>query len=155
MGVLFLVFTVLCPLTVMNMLVGVLVEVIRVVASFEQESMDTQYVTDQLTAAFLSLDDDGDGRVSHSEFCQLMERQVAVQALADVGIDTLVLVDDPDIIFQGQLELPFEEFVREVMTLRETNPATFKDVQLLRKHIMEDVNGLLNRNRAMDQQAQK
>lgn len=153
--VLFLVFTILCPLTVMNMLVGVLVEVVRVVASFEQESMDTQYVTDQLTAAFLSLDADGDGRVSHDEFCMLMERQVAVQALADVGIDTLVLVDDPDLIFQGQEDLPFEEFVKEVMGLREANPATFKDVQLLRKHIVEDVGLLMNRRRAMEMKAQK
>lgn len=151
---LFLLFTIVCPLTIMNMLVGILVEVVSVVASFEQEGMDTQYVKDQIAAAFLILDEDGDGKVSHEEFHKLMERQVAVEALASVGVDTLVLKDDPNLIFQGQDNLPFQEFITEVMRLRETNPSTFKDVQLLRKHIVEDIHLLLNKRLAMEKRMQ-
>lgn len=153
--VLFLLFTVLGPLTVMNMLLGVLVEVVRVVASFEQDSMDTQYVTDQLTTAFSELDEDGDGRVSMEEFTALLDLERAVTALSDVGIDTVGLLDDPDLIFQGESSLTFDDFVSEVMGLREGNAATFKDIQLLRKHMVEDLHMMLDRQRAADKAQEK
>eukprot|EP00930_Biecheleria_cincta_P039720 TRINITY_DN2727_c0_g1_i1.p1 TRINITY_DN2727_c0_g1~~TRINITY_DN2727_c0_g1_i1.p1 ORF type:complete len:656 (-),score=147.42 TRINITY_DN2727_c0_g1_i1:346-2313(-) len=152
---LFIIFTILGPLTVMNMLLGVLVEVVRVVASFEQDSMDTQYVTDQLTTAFSELDEDGDGRVSLEEFTALLDLERAVTALSDVGIDTVGLLDDPDLIFQGETSLTFDDFVSELMGLREGNPATFKDIQLLRKHLVEDLIVMLDKQRAVDRTQEK
>merc|ERR1719199_88134 len=88
------------------------------------------------------LDLNKDGHISKNEFASLVQRPDAVIALKEVGVDVTSLVDYADIMFQSDKEgkefkktLTFAEFMDLVLTLRDTNQATVKDVTTLRKFI--------------------
>lgn len=153
-GLLLLCFVTFAPLTVLNMLTGILVEVVRVVSSFEQEAMDTLYVSEQIQMVFEELDTNNNGKVTLEGFDQLMEQEKAVAALTNVGIDTFTLTDDPERVFQGETSISFGDFVQELMQIRSANPATIKDVQTLRKHVAEDLAWFFERQHEMQARIQ-
>merc|ERR1719355_113248 len=90
-----LVYILLAGLTVMNMLVGVLCEVVSVVSSVEKESLLVNYVKGTLLNMLQTsgLDADGDNLIAKNEFEQLLENPVAARALSEVGVDVIGLVD--------------------------------------------------------------
>lgn len=137
---LFLVFVLLAAFTVMNMLIGVLCEVVSAVAATEQEEMLVNYVNEKIQLVMDVLDTDGSGMVSKTEFCALLDHDQAVRCLNDVGVDVFALIDLADYIFNQddpdvteELELDFTRFMEVVLALRGTNQATVKDILDLRK----------------------
>eukprot|EP00929_Paragymnodinium_shiwhaense_P052959 TRINITY_DN2651_c0_g2_i1.p1 TRINITY_DN2651_c0_g2~~TRINITY_DN2651_c0_g2_i1.p1 ORF type:complete len:846 (+),score=209.53 TRINITY_DN2651_c0_g2_i1:81-2618(+) len=140
LSVMFFLFILIGSLTVMNMLVGVLCEVVSAVAATEQEEMLVTYVHDRLSQVMSMLDADGGGTISKKEFLQILDNVDAVRCLADVGVDVYSLVDLADYIFEDddasngdELELDFCKFMEVVLQLRGTNQATVKDIVDLRK----------------------
>ncbi|CAK9041206.1 unnamed protein product [Durusdinium trenchii] len=101
-------FLLIAPLTVMNLLLGVLVEVVRVVATAEQEG---RVVPDAETCAH-------HGRMALD---LLYENEV--------GVDLVALVKDPNIIFDGEPYMAFQDFLDEILLLRGSNSATVKDTE--------------------------
>lgn len=140
----FAVVILLAALTMMNMLVGVLCEVVSAVAATETEEMAVAHVKSILLRILTDtgLDFSKDGHISKHEFASLVQRPDAVIALKEVGVDVTSLVDYADIMFQSDKEgkefkksLTFAEFMDLVLTLRDTNQATVKDVTTLRRFI--------------------
>merc|ERR1719408_779815 len=70
LGAMLIAFTLLASLTVMNMLIGVLVEVVSVVASVEKETLQVNFVMSKL-AKFLSLEAEG-GMITRRCFTNLI-----------------------------------------------------------------------------------
>jgi hypothetical protein len=143
---LFLLFILIGALTVMNMLVGVLCEVVSAVASTEQEEMLVNYVNAKLTTVMTMLDSDGGGSISKVEFMQIIDNEEAVRCLADVGVDVFALIDLADYIFEddeadneNEIELNFAHFMDVVLQLRGTNQATVKDIVDLRKFMRKSM----------------
>merc|ERR1740123_1043794 len=130
---LFFVFVLLAALTVMNMLIGVLCEVVSAVAATEREEMLVGFVNRKVRRIVEELDTDGGGRISKDEFCKILENMEAVRALQDVGVDVVGLVDFADVIFDEDDELSFPRFMEVVLQLRGSNTATVKDIVDLRK----------------------
>jgi hypothetical protein len=135
-------FVLVGSLTVMNMLVGVLCEVVSATAAIEQEEMLVSYVHDKLSRVMAILDTDGGGTISKKEFIEILDNGDAVRCLNDVGVDVFSLVDLADYIFvdddapeEEELELDFGKFMEVVLQLRGTNQATVKDVVDLRKFV--------------------
>eukprot|EP00927_Polykrikos_kofoidii_P025277 TRINITY_DN2274_c0_g1_i2.p1 TRINITY_DN2274_c0_g1~~TRINITY_DN2274_c0_g1_i2.p1 ORF type:complete len:730 (+),score=121.52 TRINITY_DN2274_c0_g1_i2:51-2192(+) len=144
LNILFCVFVLLGSLTVMNMLVGVLCEVVSAVAATEQEEMLVTYVNDKLSKVMAMLDTDGGGTISKREFIEILDNVDAVRCLNDVGVDVFGLVDLADYIFEDddsknedEVELDFSKFMEVVLQLRGTNQATVKDVVDLRKFMRQ------------------
>eukprot|EP00927_Polykrikos_kofoidii_P039742 TRINITY_DN34068_c1_g2_i1.p1 TRINITY_DN34068_c1_g2~~TRINITY_DN34068_c1_g2_i1.p1 ORF type:complete len:749 (-),score=124.82 TRINITY_DN34068_c1_g2_i1:244-2250(-) len=144
----FFFFVLLAALTVMNMLIGVLCEVVSAVAATEKESLTVAFVTTKLQSVLDSLDEDGDGSISQAEFAQVLESFDATSALQEVGVDVIGLVDFADFIFQGDVDengntsekkLSFEEFMNVVLQFRGSNTATVKDIVDLRKFITTSI----------------
>jgi len=144
--VIFFLFVLLASLTVMNMLIGVLCEVVSAVAATEKEEMLVNYVNDKLRDVVMLLDRDGDMKISKSEFMRLLENAEACRCLEDVGVDVLGLIDSVDAIFtdkndlsngKNDLQLDFPKFMEVVLQLRGTNNATVKDVVELRKFVRD------------------
>lgn len=136
--VLVVVFLFICLgcLTVMNMLIGVLCEVISQVAATEKEEMLCTLVKDKLGGIVKSLDTDINGRVSYNEFKQILANPDALSALEQVGVDPIGIVDFADLFFleDGKpIELTFEQFMEMVLDLRGSNGATVKDIMNLWK----------------------
>lgn len=143
-GAVFLFYMLLGSLTVMNMLVGVLVEVVSVVSSVEKEQMVVNFVKVQLQQMMQTsgLDANHDNLISKSEFQTLLEKPEAARALQDVGVDVVGLVDFTDFIFKDGVELSFPNFMEMVLQLRGSNTATVKDIVDFRKFVMNELGRL-------------
>merc|ERR1719183_2478315 len=102
MWILIMMFILLAGLTVMNMLVGVLCEVVSVVSSVEKEALLVSFVKGSLHRMMhdSGLDANNDEKISKTEFDQLLQKPEAARALQEVGVDVIGLVDFTDYIFQ-------------------------------------------------------
>jgi len=133
---LFYVHVLMASLTVMNMLVGVLVEVVKTVSIVEKESLQVNFVKTRLESMLAGMDEDHDGKISKAEFEILLKNAEATKALHDVGVDVVGLVDYHDYLFADEEELTFGMFMEIVLSLRGSNRATVKDIVDLRKLLM-------------------
>jgi CRP-like cAMP-binding protein len=138
--VIIMVYILLSALTVMNMLVGVLCEVVSVVSSVEKESLLVNYVKGTLLHMLQTsgLDADGDQLLTKHEFEALLQNATAAKALTEVGVDVIGLVDFTDFIFKDGRALSFPDFMELVLQLRGSNLATVKDLVDLRKMMVNE-----------------
>lgn len=140
-GALFLMFVLLAALTLMNMLIGVLTEVVSAVAATEKESLTVTFVKNKMEQALKEIDEDGDGNISKKEFEKILESKDATEALSEVDVDVVGLVDFADFIFaddEGGTEsrkLDLCKFMEVVLQFRGSNNATVKDIVNLRKFV--------------------
>eukprot|EP00927_Polykrikos_kofoidii_P087148 TRINITY_DN9967_c1_g4_i1.p1 TRINITY_DN9967_c1_g4~~TRINITY_DN9967_c1_g4_i1.p1 ORF type:complete len:1068 (-),score=182.95 TRINITY_DN9967_c1_g4_i1:49-2856(-) len=140
---LFFVFILVAAVLLMNMLIGVLCEVVSAVACIEKEEMLVSYVHEKMTEVMALIDEDGGGTISRDEFIQILDNADAMFALTDVGVDVIGLVDFADFIFGDgdgkddapEIELTLPEFMGVVLQLRGSNSATVKDIVDLRKFV--------------------
>merc|ERR1712232_595482 len=84
--IIFLVFILLATITIMNMLIGVLCEVVTGVAAAEKEDAAVRLMKHTI---FLELKkfDDGDGDISEDELNELMGTEASAKVLEELGID--------------------------------------------------------------------
>lgn len=146
----FVFFVFLASLTVMNMLVGVLVEVVHVVSSVEKEQLEVSYVKASLEKmiAQSGIDENGDNLISKEEFKLLIEKPEAARALQNIGCDAVGLVDFSDFIFVEDKPISFGDFMETVLQLRGSNTSTVKDMVDLRKFIVME---LYNMERSIEE----
>merc|ERR1719210_2508243 len=95
-----MVFILLTTITLMYMLVGVLVEVIAVVAATEKEGMVVSSVAARLRSIMRNLERDESQPLSKFEFQELLVEPEVVHTLQDVGVNVVVLLDMTDVIFE-------------------------------------------------------
>jgi ribosomal protein L40E len=154
-AVLVLLFILLASLTVMNMLVGVLVEVVSVVSAVEKEELSVMYVKDKLKTlidACSDIDVDGDMKISAREFTSLLLVPAAASAIQDVGVDPVGLIDFADFIFHEQEFLTFGDFIEILLQFRGSNGCTVKDIVEVRRYLMTELRNIemvLNHNTEM------
>merc|ERR1712217_897564 len=141
---LLLLYILIASWVVMNMLVGILCEVVSVVSSVEKEELLINYVKGALKDMMekCGVDVDGDNHISKEEFALLLSKRDAIIALKEVGVDVVGLVDFTDFIFGKENSLSFPDFMEQIMQLRGTNTATVKDVVDLRKLLKERITRL-------------
>jgi hypothetical protein len=121
----------LAALTVLNMLVGVLCEVISAVAVEEKECMMIDKVKEKFTAIALTLDENKDMLLSWDEFKVIATDQEAIRTLKAVNVDPECLIDVAEDFFNEdgkKVFVEFEEFMTMVLDLRAGQPATVKDI---------------------------
>mmetsp|Transcript_26932 Transcript_26932/g.80254 ORF Transcript_26932/g.80254 Transcript_26932/m.80254 type:complete len:549 (-) Transcript_26932:83-1729(-) len=125
-GVIYFIFLLLTAVTIMNMLIGILVDGIFQVSNADKEERGIELMSEKLRAALWSIDKNFDGQVSKAEFEGILENQEAVRTLYDVGVDVTALVSEADFIFRSECSsgLPFEDFKEEVLKFRATSVAT-------------------------------
>merc|ERR1712151_764360 len=126
----------------MNMLVGVLCEVMNRVAAEEKERMDFNFAKEQILDALHRLDVDHDEKISRKEFMHLITNSEANDAMRDVGVDVVALVDFADYFFQSDKsgeqfdgEWSFDDFMEKIMQVRGVNSATVRDTVDVQKFI--------------------
>eukprot|EP00930_Biecheleria_cincta_P079044 TRINITY_DN66700_c0_g1_i1.p1 TRINITY_DN66700_c0_g1~~TRINITY_DN66700_c0_g1_i1.p1 ORF type:complete len:203 (-),score=47.58 TRINITY_DN66700_c0_g1_i1:261-788(-) len=119
----------------LNMLIGVMCETIRLVSEAEtEETLVAQACRELRTMLYQSgLDADGDEMISKVEFGSMLDVQEACLCLKHLGLDVVALVDQTDFIFKDTDRLAFDDFMELVLQLRGCNTATVKDVVDLRR----------------------
>jgi len=140
-GALLMLFILLASFTVLNMLIGVMVETLRVVSFRENEQNIVTFTKDKLLRMLQTsgLDADGDQMISQAEFSALLAIPEAARALKEVDVDPVALVDLSDFIFEEKAQLAFPAFMEVVLRLRGSNMATVKDIMDLRRWLRKDI----------------
>eukprot|EP00933_Yihiella_yeosuensis_P016890 TRINITY_DN14280_c0_g3_i1.p1 TRINITY_DN14280_c0_g3~~TRINITY_DN14280_c0_g3_i1.p1 ORF type:complete len:996 (-),score=163.78 TRINITY_DN14280_c0_g3_i1:118-2823(-) len=150
-------FIALVSLTIMYMLVGVLVDVVTVVASSEKEALAISDIASQLRFELEHMGYDDKAvdslKLSLAEFQKIMVDPAILKLMQNEGVDVVVLVDMLDLIFEDFAHkgnndgcLCFSDLVDVILNMKGTNPATVKDCKqqlrvtksLITKH-MEDL----------------
>jgi len=138
-------------LTVLNMLVGVLCEVISAVAAEESESMMVDKVYEELGSIMENMDENYDGTFCWAEFQAMLETPSALSILESVNVGVNSLIDmAEDAFFEDGVEvsLTFGDLLEMVLDLRGGQPSTVKDVMRLGKRFTKKV---MTVNRRMDE----
>lgn len=161
----FFIFTLLAGLTMMNMLIGVVCELVGVVASSEKEVRELKRLRKALASLIeVSMGEDfvleDSTELSKEEFLLAMNHPDALRVMTDVGVDIIAILEVVDFMFTddqldafveynaptGRTErwkrLHFDEIFEILAQLRGTNEATVKDVVDLRKFIHSSMNTL-------------
>mmetsp|Transcript_37083 Transcript_37083/g.102057 ORF Transcript_37083/g.102057 Transcript_37083/m.102057 type:complete len:683 (+) Transcript_37083:96-2144(+) len=130
-------YLLLASVTLLNMLVGILCEVVSVVASEERERMLLHFVHTELLGLLEAVDVRGDcnGLISKKEFEELVTLPRAMQIFDVVGVDLNGLEGLKNLLFDAGAEVPFVDFMDLVLKLRSSNTATVKDFVDLRKFL--------------------
>lgn len=131
----------IASMTVLNMLIGVLCEVISAVAEKEKEEMMTEKVNEKFYDIVRKLDKNNDGQLSWTEFEEIIQNPTAIAALESVNVDPATLVDMAEDIFyedEGQapgesVPVSFDEFMNMVLDLRGGQQATVENTMSLAK----------------------
>jgi len=142
MFVVFVFFSIFC---VLNMLIGILCEVVATVKTVESERMDLDILKSTLKSVLQEIDVNHDGMISKAEFLLMFEKPRAIEALHNSGFDIVTLVDYADILFpnkeeHAQVSLTFVEFIQVLLRSRRSQGATQRDVRELQKFVMDIFN---------------
>merc|ERR1711953_1647601 len=84
---LFITFILMTTMTLMNMLIGVLCEVVSAVGAHEREEADIKLLKQSILGELLKFDANGDFMISKDEFDTVMTDVQATKALHDLGVD--------------------------------------------------------------------
>jgi hypothetical protein len=143
-------FVLLTSLMLMNMLIGVLVEVVQAVAETEKEALTIEHVRGELVDIMQMHDLPVRSGINKGQFCELLCSQRTVQLLSKMEVDAESLVDLADFIF-AELEPPlqddmslgptesadkvltFRHLMQVFLTMRQSNGATVKHIVDLQK----------------------
>jgi voltage-gated sodium channel len=130
----------LASMTVMNMLVGVLCEVVDAVAKEEREEILMEQITEKMQGICLKIDENADSLISYKEFEKILVDEDALETMREVGVNCTGFVDFAELYFFQDVEpmsLTFDEFMDMVRDLRDTNYAKVKDVLNLWKNVQD------------------
>lgn len=126
------IFIFLAAMTVMNMLIGVLCEVISSVAEEENEAIACSTVKDKFANILSAADQDDSGRISYLEFRKLLEVNEALEALQYVGVDPVGMIDFAEDFFaengDSDGEIEFKDFMSMVLDLRGSQVCKVRDL---------------------------
>merc|ERR1719353_1819564 len=106
------------------MLIGVLCEVVAAVADSERATLREETVKEKMFQILVSLDNNKNEFISYKEFIGIIDKPEALQALEEVDVNAMALVDLAQLFFfeDGDgIELTFEKFMECVLSLQETN----------------------------------
>eukprot|EP00446_Apocalathium_sp_SHHI-4_P019404 CAMPEP_0177287470 /NCGR_PEP_ID=MMETSP0367-20130122/74170_1 /TAXON_ID=447022 ORGANISM="Scrippsiella hangoei-like, Strain SHHI-4" /NCGR_SAMPLE_ID=MMETSP0367 /ASSEMBLY_ACC=CAM_ASM_000362 /LENGTH=471 /DNA_ID=CAMNT_0018744779 /DNA_START=1 /DNA_END=1417 /DNA_ORIENTATION=+ len=131
---LMLTFVSLAVLTLMNMLVVVLVEVVGALAVTEKEGMTVSYLSGELRRIFEDRQLDAEMALTQLEFKKLVVDPDAAFVIESVGVDVAQLVDMAHNLFEdlskaGEIGFSFECLVELILNMPGTNPAKVKDMK--------------------------
>jgi len=131
----FLVFIFLGTLTLMNMLIGVLCEVMSRVSAEEGENTSLKDLEHEIGDIVDTIDEDQSGTISADEFHDLMHSDAGLQSLDRLGVDIPAFTEFCSLIFSRCDELSLGEFCNLVVQFRGSKTATVKDIVDMRKYI--------------------
>lgn len=124
----------------LNMLIGILVEVVQAEAAGEKNKAKMGQVQDLMDSVFKGMDEDGSGKISLDEFKQMSENPAVVDCLKALDIAPKHLKAYQDILFpSGEEMLNFKEFMSHLFRLRPGTAASVLDIEHFRKDLSDQM----------------
>lgn len=144
-----LLFVVVAPMTALNLIIGILLKVVETLEQVESTETARIYLEDQVTCLFKVLDRNSDGLLDRAEFASLMKSPQMISALMECGVDVLAIAENPEIVFNGEDEINLQKFLLETLSLRSDNTATVKDMFLMKRLILQELEDMLTRSTSL------
>merc|ERR1719160_1977439 len=156
----FVIFILVSSFTVLNMLIGVLCEVVTATSDAEGEMATQSAASIILKRVFKEIDTDKSGLISMNEFDQMKENEDAIAALGSLGIEMHMVNGLRDVLFQaddeedenpqdspqsgghhdlppGTKELTFKEFLERLSHLKPGTGVSVLDFADLQKQLQQ------------------
>lgn len=147
--ILFFIFFFISSMTLLNMLIGVLCDVVTGTAKDEKEEMQMQLLRDCIEAAFEKIDTNGDGIVTEVEWQQISAVPEVQQALECLGVEqaqmqerlkqleTTIFDDNGPSKKNSRKEhgLKLKQLTDKIEELRPDKPASALEVEMLRAKV--------------------
>lgn len=125
----FMFFVLLSALTVMNMLIGVLCEVVSAVGEAEKENAAIDLVKHTVLLMLKRLDEDCSGEMSREELQHVLVDPQARQVLDELKVDVPYFVELMDMFFVNEdSALGIEHIMQMILDLRGDRAVTVKDL---------------------------
>jgi hypothetical protein len=137
---LFMLFVFLGFITIMNMLIGVLVQVVSVVATVEAETNQLSEVKHVLLDNQLDLKEDD--TISMHQINVLLSDENIAEGLCGLSIDTEALMNHSQVVFYGRQDITMYDFWQLAVQHRGGNVAKVKDLVNFRQFIYSELSDL-------------
>jgi len=149
-------FIVLSSFTVLNMLIGILCEVVSATEAGEKHKMKVNAVKEVLTREFKKIDKDGTDTICETEFDQMLEDECALGVMAvlqkELDIHKNHLAEMKPLLFgdsndeeSSPNEISFNDFLNLLIRLRPGESAGPIDIQEFRKLLREQERAFVGR----------
>lgn len=152
-------YILLTNITVMNMLIGVLCEVVSEVKSQDQEKIAITFMKHHLRGMLEALDVNNNGRIGKDELADLLTVPLAVRVMEQLEVNPSNLIDMTDSLFEedadaGRVqEVTREELMEVILKVRGNRAVQMEDIVEtrcdLRKVISRNKQEMLNGVEAM------
>lgn len=139
---LFMLFMLTGAFTVMNMLIGVLCDVMGNVADEQKDDQAIGSLKLQIEKLICEVDLDGDRSISKAEFARMLQSEDALRSLDEVEVDVMALVHYADFIFRDNNDMSISQFTDAVLQFRGGVPATMKEMIETRHFIAKELEQL-------------
>jgi len=142
-SVLYYSFILLVSYIMLNLLVGVLVNVVAIVHAAETDQQTINTFGADMWSMVQNMDNDSNDMISKSEFVSMLMKPDVVQTLKKIDVDCIDLLDFTDQIFAEDVkEVSFDDLMKFIMSFRKTNTATVKDVVDVRRLVLMEIRRL-------------
>jgi len=136
----FIGFILISSFTMLNMLIGILVEVVQAEAECEKNKAKMGTVQELMDGVFKGMDQDGSGKISLEEFKDMSINPKVVACLKKLDIAPKHLKAYQDILFpSGDEHICFKDFMQHLFRLRPGTAASVLDIEHFRKDLSEQM----------------
>lgn len=143
-GLMLCAFLSLGPLTALNLIVGFVVKVVDSLEQSEQEFASSMFLTEVISKMMPATDTDKDVMIKQDELKNLVTSSAMVRALTECGVDVSEICEEPGLVFKGEETLEVSELVSEILALRSTNAATVKDMFMLKRALLDEIEAMMS-----------
>lgn len=141
----FLIFILFANLTMMNMLIGILCDVVSNVAREAKEEEFKKEVQYQISRLVKDLDSDASGSISHDELFFMLKDPVTAMSFNSLGVDIVGVADFARFVFAQCDEITYSDFELLIGQFRGDKPAAVKDIMEVRRYVTMELLSLESR----------
>jgi voltage-gated sodium channel len=118
MMLVFMVFVLISSFTMLNMLIGILCEVVQKTSEGEKLKNHTARIREAISALFTTIDEDGSGTISREEFAEMKNNEEVTGALAELQVRPKNFDMYADLMFKEEDTMTVENLCSLIMQLR-------------------------------------
>jgi hypothetical protein len=142
----FLSYLLVSNLTLMNMLIAILCDVVSAASRQSFEEAFKKEVDSHIARMASELDQDGSGGISREEFENILSDHVTTSAFNDIGVDIVGVAHFAKFIYEQTDEISYADFAKLVGQFCGRRNATVKDVMDVSRYITVEILSLEHRN---------
>jgi hypothetical protein len=134
--IVFVIFSMLSALTVLNMLIGVQCEVVSAVAAREKDDSEVGLMKRTVLVLLKALDEDQSGAIDHQEILALLDDPEALEILNLLQIDVNYLLNHLGMLFTVFDDISIADVMEMMLQFRGDRHVTMKDMIDLQAYSM-------------------